>query len=200
MKKRYLAVGVLGTIAAGAVAYKRVKKNKDSDIILYPICRVTMHIDGPVIKLEKLVKKAEVIIKGEVLDISGPRWNNKDNKQPKNIGGKDVIYKDYYIKCSETLKGNNKVNEVVRLRAYEGEISGFTVEDNSQIILEKGQEIFAFLIKDTSQWNKEKDLDFFVPFGEIQGVYILKDNTIKNVNEELEITAFSEQLEKELNK
>lgn len=199
MKKRYLAAGVLGSIAAGAVVYKKIKPKKDSNVIMYPICRVTMHIDYPIYKLNKLVKKSEVIIKGVVEEISEAKWNNKDNKQPKNISNKDVIYKDYFIKISQIFKGNIKENEILKLRSFEGEINGFTIEDNNQIVLENGQEIVAFLNKDTSNYNREKSQDYYVPYGEKQGVYLLNESKIKNINEELDVDIFNKEIENLLN-
>jgi hypothetical protein len=195
MKKRYVLAGVLGSIAAGAVVYKKVKDKKDSKVILYPICRVTMHLDYPISKLDKLVKKADIIVNGIIEEISSPRWNNKDNVEPKNISSKDVIYKDYYIRVLKVLKGNIEVDGTVKLRSFEGEIGGFTVEDNSQIVLENGQEVIAFLTRDSSNISRDKVQDYYIPVGAKQGVYTLEEDVISNINEELDIDVFNEQIE-----
>jgi hypothetical protein len=195
MKKRYVLAGVLGSIAAGAVVYKKVKDKRDSNVILYPICRVTMHIDCPLHKLDKLVKKADIIVNGIVEETTSPRWNNRNNVQPKNITNKDVIYKDYYIRASRVLKGNIEAEERIKLRSFEGEIGGFTVEDNSQIILENGKEVIVFLTRDTGSYNRDKAQDYYIPVGAKQGVYILDEDIISNINEELDIDVFNEQIE-----
>lgn len=194
MKKKYVAAGVVGSIVAGAVVYKKYRASKEQNVILYPICRVTMHNDIPIYKLDKLVKKSELIIKGMVQEISEPRWNNKENKQPKNITNKDVIYKDYDILVTEVIAGDIKVEDIIKLRAYEGEVLGFTVEDNSQIVLELGQEIEGFLVRDVSHFSRDKHEDYYVPFGENQGVFIQQETKLKNINEEYEIDIFNEEV------
>lgn len=195
MKKRYIAAaGLIGSVAAGAMVYKKVKESKEHDVILYPICRVTMHSNYPMYGLGELADKAQIIVRGHVNGITEARWNNKDNTQPKNITNKDTIFKDYIISIEKVFKGLIPDNDIIRLRSFEGEVAGFTIEDNSQIVLEKDQEILVFLEKDFSNCSKQNNGNCFVPVGGVQGVYIIDEDIAKNTSEEEKIDVLEDQI------
>lgn len=196
MKKRYIvAAGVLGSIAAGAMLYKKAKSKSDN-ILLYPICRITMHDKLTVYTLDRMVKKSEAIIIGTVEDKSEPKWNNKDNIQPSNITNKDVIYVDYSVKVEQVLKSKVTPEDSIKIRSFAGELGGFTIEDNSQPILKSGQKVLAFLTKDDTSFNRHKEDNHFIPLGGITGIFILNEDKLMYDNKEYEISQFKEEIKK----
>lgn len=191
MKKRYLAAGLVGSFFAGAVVYSKLKEKKDDNVLMYPVCRVTMHNDTYVYAIDELIKKSDFIITGYVVRVNEPKWNNNENKQPNNINDDDVIYKDYIIKIENLVKGMDYSINEVKLRSFEGTINGFTIEDNSQIVLNPNDKITVFLEKDKSRFNKKKQMDYFVPVGDKQGVFLYNDEKISNTNYNFDVTEFN---------
>jgi hypothetical protein len=191
MKKRYLAAGILSSFFAGAAVYKKLKDKQDNNILMYPVCRVTMHSDTRLFKIEELIEGAELIAHCNVQEINKPRWNNKENKQPSNIDGEDVIYTDYILKPNKILKGMFFSEETFKLRAYEGTVNGFTIEDNTQPVLHVGDAITVFLTKDKSHFNKKTLMDHYAVFGDNQGVFVHSDSKVISSRQELDIIEFN---------
>lgn len=195
MKKRYLAAGLISSVFAGAVVYNKLKNNKDDNVLMYPVCRVTMHSSECVFGMDELIKASEVIVSGYVENVSEARWNNLENKQPQNISSEDVIYKDYEIKIEKVIKGIDAALNHIKLRSFEGVVNGFTVEDNSQAILNAGDRLVVFLKKDKSIFNKRKQMDYYVPVYQKQGVFLYDSDKVTNTYLSFDIDEFNSQMQ-----
>lgn len=182
MKKRYLAAGLVGAFFAGAAVYGKRKANREDmnkdSVLMYPVCRVTEQEDVQILTPEQLHEMAELVVVGRVQKIYEPRWNNPENLQPASIRERDVIYTDYSIEISSVLKSRENDDipglEEVCLRSYEGTVNGFSVIDNTQVVLSEGNDIIAYLCRDTTNFNDKGRMNqaHYIPAGNGQGIFV----------------------------
>jgi hypothetical protein len=184
MKKFIVPAGLLCSAAiAGTVIYKKIKKGNKDDIIFYPMGRYIIHTNENLYDLKQLVSHADLIFSGIISGKSKPRWNNKGNIQPKNITIKDIVYFDYSISPDKIFKGTVADGLEVSLRSFEGFIGGYTIEDNSQVKLEDGQELLVFLKKGNKKDFKFDDKEYYTTVGKLQGVFVENDSFYENNHE-----------------
>jgi hypothetical protein len=184
MKKFIIPAGLICSAAiAGTVMYRKVKKGKKDDIIFYPMGRYIIHTNENFFDLKQLVNNADLVLTGTVSGKSKPRWNNKENVQPKNVSLKDTVYFDYSIIPTKIYKGTAIDSVEINLRTFEGFVGGYTIEDNSQVKLYEGQELMVFLNKGKNRNFKYDHKEYYTAVGNLQGVFIEADGFYENNHE-----------------
>lgn len=182
MKKYFAPAGILCTAAvavAGTIAYRKLKKNPKEDIIFYPIGKYVIHTDSVHKTLESLMKEADLIVLGKVKSKSSPRWNNRENKQPKSVHANDMIYFDYLITPLTIYKGSVSDCTELRLRSTEGSIGGYALEDNSQPKFLEGQDLILLLKHGSNKDYRFDGQEFYTLCGNLDGVFYINGDKLE---------------------
>ncbi|MDI6817319.1 MAG: hypothetical protein QME41_09060 [Actinomycetota bacterium] len=144
--------------------------------------------------LENLVNGAEIIVKGTVVSVSSPRWNNTDNHKPETITGSDTIYKDTIFRVDKVYKGAAPKEGTVAVRSFGGETEDYAIIDDAELKLSEGAEAIVFLAPDDYIYNKEKAQDHYVLTGALQSVYEISGDEVSNVHERMKLINFEQKV------
>lgn len=181
MKKFVIPAGLLCTAAvATTIVYRRLKKDSKHEIIFNPMGRYVKHLDQTPVGLKILSERSDLIIHGRIKHSGNVRWNNRDNKKPRSISTKDLVYQDYFIEPISFLKGELPEHSGAILRSFEGYIGDYSVEDNSQPKLAEGQEVIAFLQKGSKKDFKYDERPFYVLTENLSGLLLQEGENFQN--------------------
>lgn len=104
------------------------------------------------LSIDEKIKKAELIIIGEVKATLPSKWKKQNEKDVKNATLQEIydaegLFTDSIISVDQILKGDYK-EATIRVRSYIGETEQVQVVNESQPIYKKGQIYLLFLEKD----------------------------------------------------
>lgn len=104
------------------------------------------------ISIDEKIKRAELVIIGEVKTVLPSKWKKQNEKDVKKATPQEIyefgLFTDSIISVDQILKGDYK-EAAIRVRSYIGETEQVQVVNESQPIYKKGQIYLLFLIKDS---------------------------------------------------
>lgn len=128
----------------------------------------------PKFSIDAKIKRADLILIGEVKNTLPSQWTGPNGSDPKNASPEDVLranglFTDSLIFINQNLKGNIK-NPIVRVRVFTGETAGVRWTGESEPDYVVGRTYLLFLKKDTGPTEKVNPGDY-IAVGAFQGVY-----------------------------
>lgn len=186
-KNKYFKAGAVIAITAFILLFGLILKNTVFTVPIFTVPKsdaIGIEACPPHYTDEELSSMSSLIIEGEVTSIDKAKWNSPDGKEPLNMTGDDILYKDNIIKVTKALKGNP--GQVVRVRTYGGE--DLTAKNVKYIQCDSfgsfsvGEKVVLFLITDDTTYNKSKSKDFYMLTGLSQGKCLINNDKVKNSN------------------
>ena len=165
--KKNIFVAIIAVIGS-ALLFAVVALNKNTSI--------TLGSDALLLRYstDDLIKKAELIVIGEVVSTLPSRWNGPDRIDLKNASPEEVarahgLFTDSLISINQILKGNI-VKPVVRVRSFIGETEKVRWVNESEPSFVIRRTYLLFLAKDTGATARIDPGDY-ISLGAYQGVY-----------------------------
>ena len=178
--KKNIFIAIIAVIGS-AMLFAVVALNKNTSI--------TLGSDALLLKYstDDLIKRAELIVIGEVVTTLPSRWNGPDGIDLKNASPEEVarahgLFTDSLISINQILKGNI-VKPAVRVRAFLGETEKVRWVNEGEPSFVMKRTYLLFLAKDTGATARVDPGDY-VSLGAYQGVYEIVDGKAISANDE----------------
>lgn len=100
---------------------------------------------GEAWNLSSTAEDADLIVTGEVTDVSSAEWNTSDDLRPENITSKDIEGIHHYatINVNEMLKGSKK--DRIRIRVNSGEVGRYSKMSSSTPKYREGEKVLVYV-------------------------------------------------------
>jgi hypothetical protein len=140
------------------------------------------------LSMDDKIKEATIIVIGEVTSKLPSRWDSQDGQGPETITAQSIfeadlsIFTDSLILVTETLKGDIKKQDVIRVRSFKGEIDNVIWEDDSQPALNSDQ-IFLLFLKENTGPTKDLDPGAYMSINGISAIYTVSDDAASSVDD-----------------
>jgi len=137
--------------------------------------------------VDDLIKRAELIIIGEVNTNLPSRWMGPNRNDPSDASPDEVVrarglFTDSLISVNQVLKGDFAAS-VVRVRAFTGQTSSVVWSNDDEPSYIPGETYLLFLKKDHGP-TAPVDPGDYIAAGAIQGVYEISGNKAISINDE----------------
>lgn len=170
--KRIVSILCL-SLFLGFVAFQYTPHNVLSQFIPH---KNTIKISGTIAFESKndLITDSSVIIRGNVREILPSKWSNPEMKKGENV--RNILQTDVLVDINDIFKGKPYDPDNIRVRIYRGYSDDAVVYSDGYPNFSSGEEVILFLSPDDSD-VAEKNENYYVLTGMIQGKYLLMDDT-----------------------
>ncbi len=137
--------------------------------------------------LDDLIRRADIIVLGDVDIVDASRWNTIDGNLPDNITAKTItskyiIYTDQVFLPQQIIKGIDN-QESIRIRNFGGQVGQDIMTMSPDPTLDPKEIYLLFLVKD-STWSSENDQAHYIILGADQGLYKVSDGKAVSFRDE----------------
>ena len=143
---RKILISTLVVIGLATLFYVLTRKEDKKEPLKFTVSSLIEEIS-----IDEKIKRAELVIIGEVKTVLPSKWKKQNEKDVKNATPQEIyefgLFTDSIITVDQILKGDYR-EAAIRVRSYIGETEQVQVVNESEPIFEQGQIYLLFLVKD----------------------------------------------------